>query len=443
MSVLVSGRRVALLAVVSVFTAALALVSAGSAATRLGSLPPFPYCGWWFVTTAQSVNVALPDTSAAYWTTPFVAAPGLKIVIKGQYPNARFASVTVYNNAGGVFTRNGVSSGIVDYQIAPDPGSINPFQHVTNRPGRFTIKIQRHVSRAQVNVLPMVPRIPSKGIVPPGTGFIVYRVYLPNGGSFSSVKLPTVVLSFQGRTRSLPVCPWLGTTPHLPRFLSSVARHRVATSLSTTAGRVNASSSTPPLLKFFRPMAATTNSFFPNVANAYVAALFQPTPGTVVVVRGKAATAPPDSSAMPWPNPSYNLRYWSLCNNENAPPDPVVVVPDPQTGGQIYGCSADLNTTVVGGYYTYVLSSLADRPPSATTQNGITWLPYSSQNVQNVLVLRNMLGSAFPNSVQQVPQDGNPASAQAVMGPYYPQMAQCSVSTFATGGVAGCFAASG
>ncbi len=421
---------------------ALTLAGAGSAATPLRSLPRFPYCGWWFVTTAQSVNVALPDTSAAYWTTPFVAAPGLKILIKGSYPNARFASVTVYNNAGGVFTRAGVSSGIVDYQIAPDRGSVNPFQHTTRRPGHFTVTIQRHVSRSQVNVLPMVPQKPSKGIVPPGTGFIVYRVYLPHSGSFSSVQLPTVVLSRDGKTRKLQKCPWLGQPRHLPSVLSSVRWHRIATALAQTPKRVAAASSAPPLLHFFRPMAATTNSFFPNVANAYLAALFQPTPGTVVVVRGKAATAPPGSSAMPWPNPSYDLRYWSLCNNENVSPDPVVVVTDPQTGAQIYGCSADLNTTLVGGYYTYVLSSLADRPSNATTQNGITWLPYSSQNVQNVLAFRNMLGSGFAYSAQQVPQDGNPASAQAVMGPYYPQVAQCSVSTFTTGGVSACFAAS-
>jgi transposase len=76
-------------------------------------------------------------------------------------------------------------------------------------------------------------------------------------------------------------------------------------------------------------------------------------------------------------------------------------------------------------------------------RNGMTWLPYSSEDVQNVLAFRNMLGSGFAHSAQQVPQDGNPASARRVMGPYYPNVAQCSVSTFATGGVSGCFAASG
>ena len=62
--------------------------------------------------------------------------------------------------------------------------------------------------------------------------------------------------------------------------------------------------------------------------------------------------------------------------------------------------------------------------------------------LQEILDLYQLV-SGFPYSAQQVPQDGTPASAEAVMGPYYPQVAQCSVSTFTAGGVSACFAASG
>jgi hypothetical protein len=54
-----------------------------------------------------------------------------------------------------------------------------------------------------------------------------------------------------------------------------------------------------------------------------------------------------------------------------------------------------------------------------------------------------MLGDEFASSVQQVPEDEDPASAQQVMGDYYPRMAQCSVSTFTQGGASACFAAAG
>ena len=137
------------------------------------------------------------------------------------------------------------------------------------------------------------------------------------------------------------------------------------------------------------------------------------------------------------------MRYWSLCNNEDVYPYPVVAVPDSTTGGTIYGCSADLETPVVDGRYTYVLSSLADRPPNATAADGVSWLPYSTDQVDQVLIFRNMLGDTFPNSVQQVPEDGNPASAEASMGEYYPHIAQCPGSTFTLGGASACFAADG
>jgi hypothetical protein len=407
----------------------------GFAATAEQSLSRFPFCSWWFETTPQTANVALPDTSAAYWTTPFFADPGLKIYVKGEFPDARFMSVTVYDNNGGTFTSNGVSSGLVDYQIAPDEGTANPFQQPARGNGRFTLTIQRSVSPAQSNVLPLVPVSPSTGsLLPPGFGFIIFRVYLPHSGDFSTVHLPTLIFSRNGRPQTLPTCT--GDNPAqqgLAQTLESLVQSHASGTTKFPATAVPG---------FARPEAATTNSLFPNPANAYLAATFSPTPGTVVVVQGKAPTFTPGSSALPWPDPSYDLRYWSLCNNQDVSPYPVVDVTDPQTGDQIYGCSADLNTPVVNGDYTYVLSSLADRPANATTADGVAWLPYSSDQVEQVLLFRNMLGDAFANSVQNVHQDGNPASASAVMGAYYPRIAQCSVSTFTQGGPSACFAAS-
>ncbi|MBV9173762.1 MAG: hypothetical protein JOZ81_27170, partial [Chloroflexi bacterium] len=155
-------------------------------------------------------------------------------------------------------------------------------------------------------------------------------------------------------------------------------------------------------------------------------------------VQGKAPTFTPDSSAIPWPNPAFDVRYWSLCNNEDMSPYPVVVVTNPHTQGQIFGCSADLDTPVVNGRYTYVLLAVADRPPNATTAHGVAWLPYGDQMangqlVPQVLLWRNVLGNGFAHSVQKVPQDGSPASAHEVMDPYYPRVAQCSVATFTHG----------
>ena len=438
MQVSLSRHRVAATVALGVIVA-LACAGTGTAATAKQSLPRFPFCSWWFETTPQNpnTNVALPDTSAAYWTTPFFADPGLKITMKGQFPNARFMSVNVYNNSGGVFTTsNGVESGVSDFQVAPDRGTRNPFQQRTLRNGRFTLTIQRHVSPSQTNVLPLVPSTPTKGnLLPPGFGFIIYRVYLPHSGDFNSVRLPTLIFARHGGSQTLPRC---SDNPKVKRLA-----HALLSRISKSAAAMPKFPPTSGAPAFARPLEATTNRLFPNVANAYVAAPFSATPGTVVVVQAKAPTFTPDSTALPWPNPAYNLRYWSLCNNEDVSPYPVVDVTDPQTNQQIFGCSADLNTPIVNGQYTYVLSSLAERPPNTTTADGVAWLPYSNDQVKEVLIMRNMLGDGFPNSVQNVNQDGDPASAQAAMGAYYPRFAQCSVSTFTQGGPSACFAAGG
>jgi hypothetical protein len=423
----------------------LGVFSAGTSLAAPGAQPPrFPFCSWWLETTPESANVALPDTSAAYWTTPFLATPGLTIHVQGQFPDARFMSVTVYDNAGGTFTRNGVSSGIVDYQIAPDAGTTNPFQQATGNPGQFTLTIQRDVSPSQSNVLPMVPPPGQKAgneLFPRGNGFIVVRVYLPHSQDFSTVPLPTLSFSRPSGTETLPTCPsqsGVASDPRVQQFARKLHANISSQAAADASGKFPVRN--PP--SFARPSPEITNSLFPNVASAYLEGAFSPTAGTVVVVQGKAPTFTPDSSALPWPDPSVDLRYWSLCNNEDVSPYPVVAVTDPQTGAEIFGCSADLNTPLVNGQYTYVLSSLADRPPNATTTNGVAWLPYSSDPVDQVLVFRNMLDNGFPNAIQAVPQDDNPASAQQVMGDYYPRMAQCPVDTFNQGGPAACFAAS-
>jgi hypothetical protein len=53
--------------------------SATCAAAQSGtSAGNFPFCSWWTETTATSLNVAFPDASAAYWTTPLLITPDLQ-----------------------------------------------------------------------------------------------------------------------------------------------------------------------------------------------------------------------------------------------------------------------------------------------------------------------------------------------------------------------------
>src|SRR3954470_337332 len=70
---------------------------------------------------ADTVNVLFPDSSAQYWTASYRAIPGTHIRIDGIYPYARYTSWNVYDPLLRPFTHK------ADLDIAPDPGSANPF----------------------------------------------------------------------------------------------------------------------------------------------------------------------------------------------------------------------------------------------------------------------------------------------------------------------------
>lgn len=74
---------------------------------------------------------------------------------------------------------------------------------------------------------------------------------------------------------------------------------------------------------------------------------------------------------------------------------------------------------------------------------GATFLPFSTADptTLHVLLLRDMLANpGFAEAVQNVPENGSPESAAAVMGPYYPRTAICPLTTLARGGPGACLA---
>lgn len=188
-------------------------------------------------------------------------------------------------------------------------------------------------------------------------------------------------------------------------------------------------SSCPPLDQFER---ASLSSLFPNVDNAYISALTQPKPGNILVLRGRLPITPSGyftNHPEPWPTAGKQLRYWSLCNNLYMQPYPVT------------SCVADNDMQVdANGYYTVVVSAIADRPVNATTAQGVEWLknstllPYS----RHMLIVRNLLPNDFPYAAQNVPMSSSPANASSVMGDYDPAVYSCSRKTFEKGGWQAC-----
>jgi hypothetical protein len=101
------------------------------------------------------------------------------------------------------FTTNGVASILTDYRIAPDPGSVNPWQHAAPPGGRFTVTLRADVTAGQANTLPLAPTGTPAGTV----GLLFLRVYASAQANPKTVSLPTVTFTANGVSKPLPACP--------------------------------------------------------------------------------------------------------------------------------------------------------------------------------------------------------------------------------------------
>ena len=367
----------------------------------------------------QRSNIGVTDSGAFYWLQPVVAGADTRIVISGDYPDARYASLAVYLPNGSPFTSNGVGSSLSDYRIAADPGSTNPWQRPAVPGGRFTVTIRSQVTPAQTNVLPM-PR----GTTSAHPGYLLYRVYLPAGGRPDRVPLPTLTIHDGQTTRRLPTC-----RDHDAPIPSPVRD-------PTPSG---SPIPVPPQLKFYKPAGGfTVNALLPNMDTAYGQAYFvrRPASSDVVVVTAKAPTFAPGSHPSPWPNPHTDMRYWSMCLALGTSRLPTVVNTLP-SGRTDYGCRAD-DATVrnAAGDYTYVIGAESQRA-AIDRVPGVTFLPFATDQTTPVyvLLLRNTLvDPRFPHSTANVTQTDDPAATAAVMGAYYPRIAVCPLATLTTNG---------
>src|SRR5215210_7050744 len=70
---------------------------------------------------ASTTNVLAVDTNAVYWGGTYAALPGTRIRIEGLYPHSRYMSWNVYDSGARPI------DALSDHQLAPDPGSTNPF----------------------------------------------------------------------------------------------------------------------------------------------------------------------------------------------------------------------------------------------------------------------------------------------------------------------------
>ncbi len=482
-----------LLAVASLSFAAVAAAAPGNHGREGGTrvAPVFPGCAWPVESTPALANEAGPDPNATYWTTPFKTGSSFRsVTIRGTYPTARFMSFVVYNNGGDDFTETtdgqSVESAIADYRIAPDRGSVNPWQVDSVPAGKstsFTVRLRRKVTpglQARLNAIPMVDTgtVEQAPIAPSDVGFVTMRTYIPSGGN-TTVKLPRVIINRvverNGARKvvhtQLPTCNAvriaraMKASKALKRVVAKVRGEALPTTPVTPCtvnGVPRYSNGCAKPLEWIQSSSEQIGALFPNPSNAYISMYFYPSPGTVVVTRGLMPATPRTAGSgalgdsigatpVDWltsPLP-YQLRYWSVNNYLVKEPYPVVT--EGRGPDRRYGGTADYQTTVgSNGYYNVVSSLPSDKPSEASlAANAATWIPMQANQpaVAETQWMRNMMGEGFANAIQQIPHAASPTEyvpspvvAQA-MGPYYPTSVQCPVSVFQAEGVSGCFSA--
>lgn len=402
-------------------------------------------CAWPLMFSPEgSGNVQAPDRAARYWIMPF-DPQYTTMTILGTYPNIRYFSFAAYETIAYDAEKNTqmgfhlAEHYLHDAQIAPDPGSTNPFVPPGGRHGTYTVVISRTGQSAGNTIA-----------VSPDLVWVVLRMYVADadpslsGQSFmGGVPLPTITLTDQtGADQQLEACSpinkWLDASD-FARFLFSPDID------------LNVDEGTPSSdrLWFASPL-KPPSILWPNPDGKYMMMCpgnnYQP--GRIIVIHGKAPGFPDTFEGSPIWVPSrgfrnVDMRYWAMCQLDAAPPFSVV------------DCVTDLTARLQGGDYTIVISDDRQRPD--WLRSNINWLPYGDAQYPKFMVFRNMLPAAdFPYAIQDAWEAGctfdlefpmlpdrgaldeQGPCAKGVMGEYYPDAVWCDKSTFVHGGWQAC-----
>jgi len=375
-------------------------------------------------TDPSTVNVAYPDEAAIYWSGHYAAVPGTRIRITGRFPHARYMSFNVYDNA------QRPLDAVADVELAPDPGSSNPFAPGASR----TVSARSYTAFIDFGPVP-AKRAPNtlytgtgQNGTPNESGSFIYRVYIPDRGrdETGGVGLPTVTLesTSSGSRPSDSACAGFSKPP-VPGVNQAVAG---ADGPPVPASATAPGNNPPHWVKFKNLVqvaneTATDNPFFDsftgpasaaeplggqgaflsNLHNAYVYTALNRAYGEVSLTRMRAPTFP-DTRGGPPVMPSAQLRYFSLCTNEIA------------SQRYIACASDDRSVRDASGFVDYIVSTPSSRPFSATAACGYTWLPFGPSS-EDSLIVRHMLPDArFSQAIQRA----QPGAEARTMGDYLP-----------------------
>jgi len=378
-------------------------------------------------------NIDFPLEVATYWGTELNASFGSSMTIQGQFPAARFMSLSVYDYNGNVL------SDLPDEAINPDPGQNNPYRSGGGAAqGTYT---------ASLIFGPQPPRPPANTLYAGTTLSIIliYRVYYPNdpndltGGAATPV-LPTLTLGGVPYSTCPPRPIITPQTATVWGRLDQIDFVGVEPSMKIPAGD-------PP--KWLISDTNPSTNFYPNQDNSYMSAILSrayltaPYNYDLAVIQMLAPTFTDTQAGVP-PYAAADMRFWALCTDEVLSTGVVRCIPDDQASN-------------VNGYVTFVISDPTNQPSaSVLSQWGASWLPWGALEPNDYVynaeeqILTNANGvyyynlvmyrqtfaaSTFTQSIANISK--LPVALQkAAMGAYWPTIGYCTLQTFQTSGPA-------
>lgn len=323
------------------------------------------------------------DTHAAYGIQAFLNRGNLYYVVKGQFPKARFFSVEAYEGR-----KNGTGKSLLDSQLVPDAGSVNPFTEgvsLSAEPRNYTVIIAPEGS----------PQLgPNQITFSKRQRFISFyiRYYAPHLGAQVTLEDLPHVEAYDLKTQKPTSCgkSWpVENFTNYPQFLGGL-------------------SDKPAGVFSFQPAAwhKGANTAVGKYSEGHSEMRFD----EVALIRFKPPTFFNSFSGMGIFNNSNQVRYWSLCE-----------INFPNNQGLV--CLADyLTPPDKDGWVTVVTGSGAEVQAEAM-RKGYYFMPdiRPSNAVMILFAFRNILPS------KEFQQNGQ------YKGDYNPKIQICKESEFLEG----------
>lgn len=361
----------------------------------------------WIHESSDSLTL-LGDFNASYNTFPYTVDPNIEIVIKGQFPYARYLSYSIIGKS------DLTVATIPDQNLIPDPGSTNPFLPNANwnaKNRNYTLRIRftappkgldHFVSGAGNNIV-------YAGTLKNGLqnthGTIGLRIYAPSIGYddiTGGVGFPSIMYNLVPNHKKYSIITELINENTLNHNLKKT---NIAVQNKWEISEKNHKKNCDLSWNTLSPASALIQY---DYNDAYILSNeLKRDPSKLLFLRWKAPTFP-DTYHNIGILGNEDMRYWSMS----------FVSPVGLLG--LYTL-ADFETVIdKNGYVNLIISFGAPRPFCVTTENGFNWIDASHLPLIPLqLFYRNKIVSQeFPYSANNIP--AGDIIQPEVMGEYYP-----------------------